>query len=96
MIVPVANAGLKVPALMVKFARLATGDSGRNTIITAFFVDPSSAVIMVVMVVGPTVSGMLCDNEPDATAWPFTVIVARLSCAVAITCVLAVLLVTVA
>lgn len=63
--------------------------------VTVLVVIPSWAVIIVVINVAPTVNAMLWDGVPDATAWPFTVIVAVVSLAVGFTCRLLMLLGTV-
>ena len=97
MVVAVANAGAKVPLLIFKALRLAFADCALViVIITVLVVTPSCAVITVVIVFGPVNNGILADAEPEATAAPFTVMVAVASCAVGITCTLLVLFITAA
>jgi len=78
-----ANAGDNVPALTVSACRVATAEAARVAVMVyVLVVTPSDAATSTVMVFDPTVKGMLPDKLPEATAVPFTVMVAPASAAV--------------
>ena len=90
-----AKAGDKVPELSIRLARSALAEAARVTVtVYVLVVVPSEAVTMVVMVLLPTVSGMLPDGAPEATAVPFTVTVALASLTVGVRVMLLVALLT--
>ena len=83
--VAVANTGVNVPALIIKFERPALFDGARVTVtVYVLVVVPSCAVTTVVMVFGPTFSVIGPEAVPELTAAPFTVIVAVASLAVGV------------
>ena len=85
--VAAAKAGVNVPLLMARPARLApVGAALVMVIITVLVVTPSCAVSTIVTVFEPTFSAIACEAVPDVAALPFTVIVAVGSFAAAITC----------
>ena len=76
-----------MPLLRARLVRLSLDDCGLVIVMIQFLVvTPSCAVITVVMVLLPTANAIDCEGVPDATGWPFTVIVAVASFAVGITC----------
>ena len=78
-------------------ARLATVDAALVTVMMiVLLVTPSCAVITVVIVFAPILSGIACDNTPELTALPLTMMVAVGSVVAAVTCTDDTLLPTVA
>ena len=78
--VAAANTGLSVPLLRVKCARVALEDGARVAVmIYVLVVTPSCAVTTILITLAPTLSGMAPVAAPEATAVPFTFIVALAS-----------------
>jgi hypothetical protein len=93
--VPVVKAGLRVPLLSARLARVETAEGGRVTV--TVYVDvvvPSCAVTTVVSVLDPGTSGSDALAAPEATVTPFTFTVAVLSVTVGVSVSEAVALVT--
>jgi len=81
-VVVVANTGLKVPELMARLER----PSVRVTVrVYAWVVEPSPAVTTILMVLLPSVRGILAEGKPEVTVVPFTVTVAVRSAVVGVT-----------
>ena len=80
------KAGVKVPALMVSADRLATADGARVAVMVyVWIVTPSEAVTTTEIGLDPTNKGICPVNDPEATAVPFTVMVAPAALAVGLT-----------
>jgi len=95
--VPLANAGVSVPALSVKFDNVASADAARvTTTVYVLVVVPSCAVTTAVIVFVPTFRLIGPDAVPDVTVVPFTVTVALASEVVGVTVMLVVALLTLA
>ena len=84
-----ANAGVSVPADMVRFdsdaSLLNAGEARLTVMVYVCTVVPSCAVTSTVIVFGPTTSGIPADAAPLATAVLLTLIVAFASAAVGVT-----------
>ena len=78
--------GDKVPVPGLRSDRLSLVDGAFVTVsVYVFVVVPFCAVTIVVIVLGPTTNGRLCETLPDVTAVPLTVMVALGSAAVGVT-----------
>jgi hypothetical protein len=79
------NAGLSVPLLRVREDSVATLETRATSTVYVDVVIPSSAVPTTVMVLFPTLSGILALSEPEVTSEPLTRTVAKALVVVGIT-----------
>ena len=77
------NAGLRMPAFRTRPESVDTADSLVTVTLYVLVVVPSWAVTTIVIVLGPTTSGIAWLAVPDGTVIPFTLIVAVASVTVA-------------
>ena len=83
---PDEKAGDSVPTLTLSAERLGSDDCARVTfMVYVLVVVPLEAVTTVVIAFNPTISGMLAEAVPDATAVPLTVMVDVAAAAVGVT-----------
>src|SRR5258708_5079405 len=95
--VVVANKGLKLPLLRVRFERLAFAAGARNTVnVYVFVVTASCAVTAIAIILLPAARLIGADMAPLKMLTPFTVKVALLSIVVGLIVIYPVVLLTLA